>query len=193
MVYITAVHMSEGGTRHEHVASVRWKNPADGATGDSTRATMVDWIKNKGGDARVRPGRSQRAGRRRRSQAAVHSHIRRQSLDRQPAGAAALLTPTAESRRVKRERGRRGEEDIGCRDRGRSRHPHDEPQTRNPGGDRRALKAPWARARGRAALKIQQLVQQPPPGRQRGPGCEIRHSGPHQPAREQHRAPDHDW
>ena len=54
MVYITAAHMSEGGTRHEHVASVRWKNPADGATGDSTRATMVDWIKHKGGDARVR-------------------------------------------------------------------------------------------------------------------------------------------
>jgi hypothetical protein len=54
MVYITAVHMTAGGTRHEHIASVRWKDPGDNATGDSTRATMVDWIKNEGGDARVR-------------------------------------------------------------------------------------------------------------------------------------------
>jgi hypothetical protein len=53
MVNITAVHMS-GGSEHEHIASVRWKNPQSLVTGESTRAVMVDWIKNKGGDARVR-------------------------------------------------------------------------------------------------------------------------------------------
>lgn len=53
MVYITAVHMS-GGTRHEHIASVRWMNPADRRTGQSTRSEMVDWIRNRKGDARVR-------------------------------------------------------------------------------------------------------------------------------------------
>ncbi|ACL64663.1 conserved hypothetical protein [Anaeromyxobacter dehalogenans 2CP-1] len=57
MVYITAVHM-EGGERHEHIASVRWSNPADGKSDVSTRATMVDWIK-KGGDARVTDGRNE--------------------------------------------------------------------------------------------------------------------------------------
>ena len=49
MVYIYAVHMS-GGTQHEHIASVRWKNPDNGKTGQNTRAEMVKWIKD-GGDA----------------------------------------------------------------------------------------------------------------------------------------------
>jgi hypothetical protein len=53
MVYITAIHLS-GGVHHEHVASVRWKNPATGETGQSTREAMVEWISDKGGDARVR-------------------------------------------------------------------------------------------------------------------------------------------
>lgn len=55
MVYITSVHMV-GGSKHEHIAAVKWRNPADSKTGDSSRATMVDWIKNKGGAARVRDG-----------------------------------------------------------------------------------------------------------------------------------------
>lgn len=55
MVYITAIHMT-GGSGHEHIASVRWKDPADQATDHSTRSTMVDWIQNKGGDARVKDG-----------------------------------------------------------------------------------------------------------------------------------------
>jgi len=53
MVYITAVHMT-GGSGHEHIAAVRWTNPADNSTGENTRASMVDWITNKNGDARVR-------------------------------------------------------------------------------------------------------------------------------------------
>jgi hypothetical protein len=54
MIYITARHMA-GGTRHEHIASVRWRNPSDGNTGQSTRADMVKWI-DGGGEARVRDG-----------------------------------------------------------------------------------------------------------------------------------------
>ena len=55
MVYVTARHML-GGERHEHIAEVRWRNPADGNTGASTREAMVDWINNKGGDARITDG-----------------------------------------------------------------------------------------------------------------------------------------
>jgi uncharacterized protein DUF3892 len=53
VVYIYAVHMN-GGAEHEHIASVKWENPSTNATGQSTREAMVDWIKNHGGDARVR-------------------------------------------------------------------------------------------------------------------------------------------
>lgn len=52
MVYIYAVHLS-GGTRHEHIASVRWKNPDNGKAGENDRSTMVDWIQTKDGDAYV--------------------------------------------------------------------------------------------------------------------------------------------
>ncbi len=54
-VYITARHMV-GGTDHEHIASVKWENVDNSNTGESTRATMVDWIKNKGGKAYVKDG-----------------------------------------------------------------------------------------------------------------------------------------
>jgi hypothetical protein len=53
MVYITAVHMSATGATHEHIESVRWTNPSDKGTGESTRAKMVEWIRG-GGIARVR-------------------------------------------------------------------------------------------------------------------------------------------
>lgn len=52
MVYVTAVHLI-GTEDHEHIGSVRWRNPADGKTGESTRADMVTWIRDKNGDARV--------------------------------------------------------------------------------------------------------------------------------------------
>jgi Protein of unknown function (DUF3892) len=58
MVYITERHMV-GGQKHEHIAEVRWRDPADGGTGASTRETMVDWIKNKGGKAYVSDGTRQ--------------------------------------------------------------------------------------------------------------------------------------
>ena len=49
MVYIYAVHMTGTGTHHEHIAAVKWKNPDDGQSGESTRAEMVNWIANEGG------------------------------------------------------------------------------------------------------------------------------------------------
>jgi hypothetical protein len=55
MVDITARHM-EGGTGHEHVARVRWRNPSGGGIGENSRAEMVDWIRNKGGQAYVEKG-----------------------------------------------------------------------------------------------------------------------------------------
>jgi hypothetical protein len=57
MIYITAVHMSPGGTRHEHIADVQWRNSATGATGANSRAEMVTWIRDQQGDARVTDGR----------------------------------------------------------------------------------------------------------------------------------------
>jgi catechol-2,3-dioxygenase len=53
MVYVTAIHLV-AGREHKHIASVKWRNPSTQATGQSTRAEMVDWISNKGGDARVK-------------------------------------------------------------------------------------------------------------------------------------------
>lgn len=53
MVYVTAVHMSATGARHEHIESVRWTDPADGKNGQSTRAQMVEFITGNG-IARVR-------------------------------------------------------------------------------------------------------------------------------------------
>lgn len=62
MVYIRSVHLS-GGTRHEHIASVRWEDPDDGNSGQSSRSEMVDFIGNKGGAAYVSDGsRAARVG-----------------------------------------------------------------------------------------------------------------------------------
>jgi hypothetical protein len=55
-VYVTARHMV-GGSKHEHIASVRWEDRATGKTGQNTRAEMVKWIE-EGGDARVAKGSS---------------------------------------------------------------------------------------------------------------------------------------
>lgn len=53
MIYITAVHMTEGGSSNEHIASVRWSNPENGKSGESSTPTVVDWIDNKNGVAKV--------------------------------------------------------------------------------------------------------------------------------------------
>lgn len=56
-VEINSIHLV-GGTRHEHIASVRWTNPSSGDSGESTRETMVDWIENKNGSAYVTDGQN---------------------------------------------------------------------------------------------------------------------------------------
>lgn len=61
MVYVTARHMV-GGSGHEHIASVRWRNPESGATGEATRAGMVEFIDVKKGDARVEGSPDARVG-----------------------------------------------------------------------------------------------------------------------------------
>jgi Protein of unknown function (DUF3892) len=58
MVYITAIHMMSGGTAHEHIADVRWYDPDTKNINTSSRATMVDWIANKNGVAKVTDGKS---------------------------------------------------------------------------------------------------------------------------------------
>jgi hypothetical protein len=55
MIYITEVHMSPGGSGHQHIADVRWGNPATEKKGENSRAQMVTWI-SEGGEARVRDG-----------------------------------------------------------------------------------------------------------------------------------------
>lgn len=44
MIYVTAVHI-DGSPLHEHITSVQWRNPDTGATGQSTREQMVEWIR----------------------------------------------------------------------------------------------------------------------------------------------------
>ncbi|MEY9967605.1 hypothetical protein ABIA33_005678 [Streptacidiphilus sp. MAP12-16] len=58
MIYITAVHLV-GGTKHEHIARVRWQNSNGGNATEITTADMVAWLKG-GGDhvAHVRNGAS---------------------------------------------------------------------------------------------------------------------------------------
>ena len=57
MVYITHIRMS-GGTAHEYIISVKWRNASDNAIGERTIATMIDWIENKKGVAKVTDGKN---------------------------------------------------------------------------------------------------------------------------------------
>jgi hypothetical protein len=55
-----AVRVS-GGTGHEHIVRLWWTNPATAASGDHSRAELVDWIENEGGKAYVEDGAGHRA------------------------------------------------------------------------------------------------------------------------------------
>lgn len=46
MIYITAIHL-EGGSAHQHIASVRWINSVDGVSKTSSRTDMVTFIEAK--------------------------------------------------------------------------------------------------------------------------------------------------
>lgn len=55
MIYITHIRLGNG-SQHEHITHVKWTNPADGNQGQSDRASVVNWILQQNGDARVRSG-----------------------------------------------------------------------------------------------------------------------------------------
>jgi hypothetical protein len=44
MIQITAIHM-EGGNGHEHIGQVKWTNTNTGAKGETSRAGMVDYVR----------------------------------------------------------------------------------------------------------------------------------------------------
>jgi Protein of unknown function (DUF3892) len=53
-VYITAIRL-EGGSQHQHITRVRWQQTDEPSeTGEDSRQQMVDWIRNKNGEAYVR-------------------------------------------------------------------------------------------------------------------------------------------
>jgi hypothetical protein len=43
MIEITAIHLS-GPAKHEHIASLQWRNVQTGATGQSSRQQIVQWL-----------------------------------------------------------------------------------------------------------------------------------------------------
>ena len=55
MIEITNVHMV-GGTTHEHISSLKWKNTTTASVGESTRQQLVDWLSVQGNEAIVRHG-----------------------------------------------------------------------------------------------------------------------------------------
>lgn len=54
MIHITHVRIA-GENQHEHISHVKWRNSSTNATGEMTRADMVDWI-NKGNAVYVTDG-----------------------------------------------------------------------------------------------------------------------------------------
>ncbi len=51
-IRFTQRHM-EGGGGHQHVASLRWVQDGESETKESTRAELVDWMQNRGGQGYV--------------------------------------------------------------------------------------------------------------------------------------------
>ena len=44
MIEITAIRLDGTAARHEHISSLQWRNTQSGATGQSTRQAIVDWL-----------------------------------------------------------------------------------------------------------------------------------------------------
>jgi Protein of unknown function (DUF3892) len=44
MIEITAIRLEGSSARHEHISSLQWRNIQTGATGQSTRQAVVDWL-----------------------------------------------------------------------------------------------------------------------------------------------------
>ena len=47
-IRITAVHMSDNGSAHEHISELAWKDYGSGATDTSSRSDLVRWISDNG-------------------------------------------------------------------------------------------------------------------------------------------------
>lgn len=43
MIEITAIHLT-GSLKHEHIASLRWRNIQTGSTGQSTPQQIIQWL-----------------------------------------------------------------------------------------------------------------------------------------------------
>jgi Protein of unknown function (DUF3892) len=43
MIEVRAIRLS-GGSEHEHISSLQWRNTQTGATGQSTREAIVEWL-----------------------------------------------------------------------------------------------------------------------------------------------------
>ena len=56
-VLITAVHLSSGGTRHEHITSIRWQMSQSSKTGSTSVPDMVTFI-DDGNEVATWDGRS---------------------------------------------------------------------------------------------------------------------------------------
>jgi hypothetical protein len=55
MIQITAIRLV-GGTRHEHISELQWRNTTTSSTGSSTRAQLVTWLDGAGNQAIVSDG-----------------------------------------------------------------------------------------------------------------------------------------
>lgn len=58
-VRITHIRFSTTTKTHETITDYKWTNLQDSSTASSTKATMVDWIDNRGGHAVVSSGSTQ--------------------------------------------------------------------------------------------------------------------------------------
>jgi len=58
MVYITHIRQAKGKHGHTHITDVKWLNPTTAKVGESSVSTMVGWLKNKNGVAKVSDGRT---------------------------------------------------------------------------------------------------------------------------------------
>src|ERR1700734_603308 len=80
-----SIHLT-GGKQPQHIASMKGKNPETGATGESTRQEMVEWIRDKNGGRPLAWERRERVpGRGCRRAATLRAYSRRWRLERQPA------------------------------------------------------------------------------------------------------------
>ncbi len=58
-IEITHLHFGSTPHTHEAITNYRWRNEQTGEVKESSKATLVDWIDNKGGVAHVGQGYSQ--------------------------------------------------------------------------------------------------------------------------------------